>query len=46
MLQLCVLNELRDFDLVNYINLDEELVDEIINLIVIYFQQNEIIQID
>jgi hypothetical protein len=46
MLQLCVLNELRDFDYHNYISLDEEWVDELINHIVIYFQVSEITQID
>jgi len=39
MQRLCVLNEQKDFDCHNFINLEEELEDENFKVIVIYFHQ-------
>gem|GEM_PF-2628640 len=46
MQQLCVSSEQRDFDFHNFINLEEELEDDNINHIVIYFHQIDTKQID
>ena len=43
---LCVLSELKDLDYLNFINLEEELGDELINRIVTFFLQKGNTQID